>query len=208
MVVDDHEVVRNGIVEFLAGPEIEIAAVSGDATDAVQMVGSVKPDVVLLDIRLGEFDGLWALEKIKSTHANLPVVMFSSYDNPTYIARAIALGASDYLLKSSTRNELLATIRRGFEKLPCTPTGEWERVRQSMEATKKLPECVAGYSLTQREVQVLRHIGLGLSNKEVAKSLKISVETIKEHVQNILRKTKAVDRTDLAVKAVRWNLVD
>ena len=83
MVVDDHEVVRNGIVEFLAGPEIEIAAVSGDATDAVQMVGSVKPDVVLLDIRLGEFDGLWALEKIKSTHANLPVVMFSSYDNPT-----------------------------------------------------------------------------------------------------------------------------
>jgi len=64
------------------------------------------------------------------------------------------------------------------------------------------------FALTQREVQVLRHIGLGLSNKEIAKSLSISVETVKEHVQNILRKTKAADRTDVAVKAVRWGLVD
>ena len=64
------------------------------------------------------------------------------------------------------------------------------------------------FGLTQREVQVLRHVGLGLSNKEIAKSLKISVETVKEHVQNILRKTKATDRTDVAVKAVRWGLID
>jgi len=208
MVVDDHEVVRSGIVEFLTGPEIEVAAVSGDAVEAVKLVGSVKPDVVLLDVRLGDFDGLWALEQIKSFDANLPIVLFSSYDNPTYVARAIALGASDYLLKNSSRDAFLAAIRGGFESQPTSPTGELERVRRCMEPLKKMPESISEFSLTQRELHVLRHIGLGLSNKEVAKSLKISVETVKEHVQNILRKTKANDRTDLAVKAVRWGLVD
>jgi DNA-binding NarL/FixJ family response regulator len=208
MIVDDHEVVRNGMVEFLDDAEIEVVATSGDASEAVRLAGSVNPDVVLLDVRLGDFDGLWALEQIKLGQPNLPVVLFSSYDNPTYIARAIALGASDYLLKNANRSELMDAIRRGVEGYAASSNGELERVRRSMEVVKKLPEIIADYALTQREVQVLRHVGLGLSNKEIAKSLEISIETVKEHVQNILRKTKAADRTDLAVRTVRWGLVD
>ena len=208
LVVDDHEVVRDGLVEFLANGEIEVVATAGDALQAISLIGTVRPDAVLLDVRLGEFDGLWALEKIRASQPSLPVLLFSSYDNPTYIARAIALGACDYLLKHTNRVDVLEAIRRSVDGESIAFSSEHDRVRRIMAVVKKLPDCVSEFGLTQREVQVLRHVGLGLSNKEIAKSLKISVETVKEHVQNILRKTKATDRTDVAVKAVRWGLID
>lgn len=208
LVVDDHEVVRDGLFQFLADSTTDVVAAAGSAVEAVQMLDSVRPDAVLMDVRMDEFDGLWGLEKIKAVSPQLPVVLFSSYDNPTYMARAIALGASDYLLKNSSRATILASIRRSFENRPATADSLLEKIRNRLAATKQLPPRLVEFALTQREVQVLRHIGLGLSNKEIAKSLSISVETVKEHVQNILRKTKAADRTDVAVKAVRWGLVD
>jgi len=208
MVVDDHEVVRDGLVKFLADDSTEVVATTGDATEAIQWAVSLLPDAVLLDVRMDEYDGLWALEKMKALRPTLPVVLLSSYDNPTYMARAIALGASDYLLKNATREKIMESIRRGIQGEPWSTDGILERIRRCMEVVKRIPAQALEYSLTQREVQVLKHVGLGLSNKEIAKSLCISVETVKEHVQNILRKTKAADRTDAAVKAVRWGLVD
>ncbi len=208
MVVDDHEVVRDGLVEFLANGEIEVVATASDAVQAVKLIGTVRPDAVLLDVRLGEFDGLWALEKMKAAQPDLPVLLFSSYDNATYIARAIALGACGYLLKHTSRVDVMEAIRRSVAGESIAFSREHDRVRKIMAVVKKLPDCVSEFVLTQREVHVLRHVGLGLSNKEIAKALKISVETVKEHVQNILRKTKATDRTDVAVKAVRWGLID
>lgn len=208
MVVDDHEVVRNGLTQFLSDTLTEVIAKAGDATEAIQLAVDLGPDAVLMDIRMAEFDGLWILEKVKSLCPSIPVVMLSSYDNPTYIARAIALGASDYLLKNASRQNILDSVRRGIAGQPAPPDSLLESIRRSMETMKRLPAQVLEFALTQREVQVLRHIGLGLSNKEIAKSLSISVETVKEHVQNILRKTKAADRTDAAVKAVRWGVVD
>lgn len=208
MVVDDHEVIRNGLTQFLSDALTEVIAKAADASEAVQLAVELGPDAILMDIRMAEFDGLWLLEKMKSLCPSIPVVMLSSYDNPTYIARAIALGASDYLLKNSSRQAILDSVRRGIAGQPALPDSLLERVRRSMESGKRLPAQVLESALTQREAQVLRHIGLGLSNKEIAKSLRISVETVKEHVQNILRKTKATDRTDAAVKAVRWGLVD
>lgn len=207
MVVDDHEVVRNGLAQFLTDAFTEVVATAGDALRAIELVASEGPDAVLMDIRMADLDGLWTLEKMKDSFPKIPVVMFSSYDNPTYVARSIALGASDYLLKNSSREIILGALRRGIAGEPSPPDGILERVRRTMETVKRLPTAILEYSLKQREVQVLRHIGLGLSNKEIAKSLCISVETVKEHVQNILRKTKAADRTDAAVKAVRWGLV-
>lgn len=208
MVIDDHEVVRNGLTQFLSDSLTEVVAKAGGAAEAMQMVVDLGPDAVLMDVRMAEFDGLWLLEKMKSLCPSIPVVMLSSYDNPTYIARAIALGASDYLLKNSSRQAILDSVRRGIAGQPAPPDSLLERIRRSMESGKRLPAQVLESALTQREAQVLRHIGLGLSNKEIARSLSISVETVKEHVQNILRKTKATDRTDAAVKAVRWGLVD
>jgi DNA-binding NarL/FixJ family response regulator len=164
--------------------------------------------VVLLDVRLGVLDGLVALQAIRRAAPHLPIVMFSSYDNPTYVARAAALGASDYLLKSAPRERWLRSIRCAVGGSP--PPGEsvlWqvsEMMRGDVGADGLPPEL----PLTGREAQVLRHIALGLSNKEIAGSLQISVETVKEHVQNVLRKAKATDRTDAAVRAVKLGLVN
>ncbi len=207
LVVDDHEVVRDGLADLLTDSKTQVVGKAGTADDAIQMALSLSPSVVLMDVRMDDFDGLWALEQLKQAVPHLPVVLFSSYDNPTYVARAIALGASDYLLKSASRAEILQTLTSAIEGGAAPAESLLSRVRKTMEADKKSPVELGEYMLTTREVQVLRHVGLGLSNKEIAKSLSISVETVKEHVQNILRKTKAADRTDAAVKAIRWGVV-
>jgi DNA-binding NarL/FixJ family response regulator len=205
LVCDDHEVVRRGLASLLTGSDIKIVAEAKNGDEAVKLSKKHKPDVVLLDIRMPETDGLDALERIRKDRPDQRVVVLSTYDNPTYVARAVALGASDYVLKGSSRNELVSAISNAASGQPPTKTGELRRVQSAM-ATRE-PSADEEVPLTQRELQVLRHIALGLSNKEIGRSLGISVETVKEHVQNILRKISVVDRTQAAVWAVRKNLV-
>jgi len=160
---------------------------------------------VLLDIRMPDTDGLAALEQIRKRSPDARVVMLSTYDNPTYIARAVALGASDYVLKGSSREDLVATIQAAAAgESPCR-SGELRRIAGAMKVRQVIDD--DDVPLTQRETQVLRHVALGLSNKEIGRSLEISVETVKEHVQNILRKIAVSDRTQAAVWAVRKGLV-
>lgn len=205
LVADDHEVVRRGLTSLLQGSEISIVGEAKTGEEAVRLAKKLRPDVVLLDIRMPGNDGLEALEKIRRDRPDQPVVMLSTYDNPTYVARAVTLGASDYVLKGSTRNEIVAAINAATKREPATKGGELRRVQSAMANRQTGEE--EGVPLTQRELQVLRHIALGLSNKEIGTSLKISVETVKEHVQNILRKIAVVDRTQAAVWAVRKGLV-
>jgi len=131
--------------------------------------------------------------------------MLSTYDNPTYMARAVALGANDYVLKGSSRDSILATIRAAAAGETPSKTGELERIASAMKVRATVDD--DDVPLTQRETQVLRHVALGLSNKEIGRSLEISVETVKEHVQNVLRKIAVTDRTQAAVWAVRKGLV-
>jgi len=133
------------------------------------------------------------------------VVMLSTYDNPTYIARAVALGASDYVLKGSKRDDIVATIVSVAQGDVPSRTGELKRIAAAMKVRQTVDD--DDVPLTQRETQVLRHVALGLSNREIGRSLEISVETVKEHVQNILRKIAVSDRTQAAVWAVRKGLV-
>jgi len=130
--------------------------------------------------------------------------MFTAFDNPTYIARAVAAGAHDYILKSCSRDELLDSIMNAASGQIPVRAGELRRVATTMSNRVATPD--PDIPLTQREMQVLRHVALGLSNKEIAQSLTISVETVKEHVQNILRKLAVSDRTQAAVWAVRRGL--
>ncbi len=208
LVVDDHEVVRDGICKWLSDVGITVLAQAENAQIAVTHAQNDHINCVLMDVRIGELDGLWALEHIKMSRPNLPVVMFTSYLNPTYVARAAALGASDYLLKDCRRDSLVESLRRSVAGDDTDSKSHLASIRQIMKFSKHAPAVLAEFKLTYREIQVLRHVGLGLSNKEIGKSLCISVETVKEHVQNILRKLNAKDRTDAAVKAVRWGLVD
>ena len=205
VIADDHEVVRRGLVSLLTGSEVKIVGEATTGDEVIKAVRKLKPDVVLMDIRLPGKDGLSALEKIRGDMPNVKVVMLSTFDNPTYVARAVAAGAHDYLLKGATRAELISSIvGAAAGQLPMR-AGELRRVATTMANRVATPD--PDIPLTQRETQVLRHMALGLSNKEIAQSLTISVETVKEHVQNILRKIAVSDRTQAAVWAVRRGLV-
>ncbi|MFN3190443.1 MAG: response regulator [Aureliella sp.] len=206
IVADDHEVVREGIQTLLTGSDVEIVGATTNIEETVTMTEQSSPDVVLLDVRLGPEDGLSALETIRSKKPEVSVVMMSTYDNPTYVARAIALGAKDYILKDSSRIDVLEAIQRAATNTLPSETSILRRVQATMEKRKDRSDS-KDVPLTNRELQVLRHIALGLSNKEIGTSLKISVETVKEHVQNILRKLDSADRTAAAVWAVKSGLI-
>jgi DNA-binding NarL/FixJ family response regulator len=205
LICDDHEVIRTGLACLLAGTDIQIVAEAANGKDAIKAALKEKPDVILLDIRMPDGDGLSTLEKLRAKIPESRVVMLSTYDNPTYIARAVALGACDYALKGSPREDIIATITAAAAgESPCR-SGEMKRIAAAMKVRQVIDD--DDVPLTQRETQVLRHVALGLSNKEIGKSLEISVETVKEHVQNILRKIAVGDRTQAAVWAVRKGLV-
>ncbi len=205
LVCDDHEVIRTGLASLLAGSDIEIIAEAASGKEAIEQAEKHRPDVLLLDIRMPDRDGLSTLEKLRTAVPETRVVMLSTYDNPTYIARAVALGASDYVLKGSSREAIVATITAAAQGESPSRSGELRRVAGAMKIRQVLDDDEV--PLTQRETQVLRHVALGLSNKEIGRSLEISVETVKEHVQNILRKIAVSDRTQAAVWAVRRGLV-
>lgn len=205
LIVDDHEIIRMGLRVMLEGTELKVTAEATTAAEALASLEKSVPDVVLMDIRMEGGDGLNALGRMKLDHPDLPIVLFSAYDNPTYIARAVALGGAGYILKSATRERLI-------EALEIAVTGESAWTREELRrvtgalATPRLSQDIE-VPLTQRESEVLRQMALGLTNKEIAKMLGISYETVKEHVQHILRKIGVSDRTQAAVWAVRKNLV-
>jgi DNA-binding NarL/FixJ family response regulator len=205
LVADDHEVILKGLASLLAGSNIQIVAEATTGKETIKLAQQHKPDVILLDIRMPDGDGLATLEKLRAKVPDICVVMLSTYDNPTYIARAVALGACDYVLKGSSREDMIATIQAAAAGESPSRSGELRRIASAMKLRQVVDDDEV--PLTQRETQVLRHVALGLSNKEIGRSLEISVETVKEHVQNILRKIAVSDRTQAAVWAVRKGLV-
>ncbi len=205
LIADDHEVVRLGLKSLVADTEITIVAEATSGDEAWQLALKLNPDVVLLDVRMPDGDGLNALGRIKLDRPNMPVLILSTYDNPTYVARAVALGAAGYVLKGSGREKLLESIRKVASGENAWTREELRRVTGAL-ATPRLNADVE-VPLTQRESEVLRQLALGLTNKEIAQALHISYETVKEHVQHILRKVGVSDRTQAAVWAVRKGLV-
>ena len=205
LIADDHEVVRAGLKSILQGTGIEVVAEADGGDQAVQLTLECNPDLVLLDIRMPGGDGLTALGRIKLERPDTPVLMFSAYDNPTYVARSVALGASGFLLKSGSGEMIVDAIRKTVAGETVWTRDELRRVTGAL-ATPRLATDVE-VPLTQRESEVLRQLALGLTNKEIALALEISYETVKEHVQHILRKVGVSDRTQAAVWAVRKGLV-
>jgi DNA-binding NarL/FixJ family response regulator len=206
VVADDHEVVRRGIAAMLAVEDIEIVGEASTGAEAVTSTQALQPDIVLMDIRMPEGDGTESARAIREKCPDVKVIMFSGYDNPTYVARSATAGAVDYVLKGLSRGYLLAAIRRAVAEEGPTPDGLMHRIKHIMGSRRDRLER-PNFNLTHREYQVLRHIALGLSNREISESLSISVETVKEHVQNILRKVNASDRTQAAVWAVKEKLL-
>jgi DNA-binding NarL/FixJ family response regulator len=205
LIVDDHEVVRAGLKSLLQGTDIRIVAEADNATTGLKLTVKHKPDVVLLDVRMPDTDGLNCLARIKLDLPNIPVVMFSAYDNPTYVARAVALGAAGYLSKTSSKKEIIDAIHTASKGETIWTREELRRVTGALATPRVGAEIEV--PLTKRENEVLKQLAFGLTNKEIAQALGISYETVKEHVQHILRKIGVSDRTQAAVWAVRKELV-
>jgi len=205
LVVDDHEVVRVGLKSLLQGTDIRIVAEADNGATGLKLTVKHKPDVVLLDVRMPNGDGLNCLARIKLDLPNVPVVMFSGYDNPTYVARAVALGAAGYVSKSASKKEIVEAIRTAAKGDSTWTREELRRVTGAL-ATPRVGADIE-VPLTKRENEVLKQLAFGLTNKEIAQALGISYETVKEHVQHILRKVGVSDRTQAAVWAVRKALV-
>ena len=203
LIVDDHAIVRSGLRSMLVDSDVEIVGEASNGDSALEQTLDLKPDVVLLDIRMEKTDGLQALKKIRDESPDTRVMILSTYDNPTYVARSVALGAKDYVLKGCSRDTLIDRIQGVAADRPPNE----ESILYSVKETMSQRKVKSDFPLTNHELQVLQHIALGLSNREIGASLGISVETVKEHVQNILRKINAVDRTQAAVWAVKRGLI-
>jgi DNA-binding NarL/FixJ family response regulator len=163
LIADDHELLRSGVKAMLAGTEIEVIAEVATGQAAVTYVSEHKVDVVLLDVRMPEGDGVTALGRIKLDKPDLPIVMLSAFDNPAHVARAVALGASGFLPKGCTRDELVRAITK-------VATGESAFTRDELRhvagalATPRMTADI-DVPLTQREGEVLRQVANGLTNK-------------------------------------------
>lgn len=205
LLVEDQPVVRLGLVTLLADTDIKIVDTAQTAEEAVQKAAATTANLVLLDVRLPDADGLSALARIKATRPSLPVLMFSGYENPKLVARAVALEAAGYVLKGAPKLELVTAIRQAAAGESIWKREELRRVTSALTAPRGVFDLIV--PLTPREQEVLTHIVLGHTNQKIADDLEISYETVKEHVQHVLKKICVNDRTQAAVWAIRNGLV-
>lgn len=198
MIVDDHPVVREGLSRIIVSESgMEVIAEAGTGAEALTQYRKLRPDVVLLDMRMPEMTGIQTIEAIRKEFSNARIIVLSTYDLEEDIYQSLQAGARGYILKDSPRNELLASIRR---------VHAGERVIPPNIATR-LAERIGGNELTAREFEVLKLIVSGKSNKQIGDDLGISEGTVKSHVNNILDKLGVTDRTQAVSVALKRGIV-
>jgi DNA-binding NarL/FixJ family response regulator len=202
MVCDDQRAIQLGVESLVGGSEIEVAWCAASGEEAVHLVSSFSPDAILLDIRLGQEDGLEVLQEIKRAKPSIPVIIFSVDDELNDLARAHRLGADGYCLKTVSRDDLLQIIRRAVAGKRVWTTAQIRRIKsrggaKAGDERKRNP-------LSDREQQVLAKIIEGAqSNEMIAEDLEIDVETVKQYVRSILKKIHVEDRTQAALWGLR-----
>jgi DNA-binding NarL/FixJ family response regulator len=205
LIAHPKELIRAGLRAMLAGSLVKIVGEASDAPSTLTLAKRHKPDVVLLDAAIPGGDAFELVTKLAKSLPATKFVMLSVLDNPTYMARARAVGAANFLLMGFSQRELVTAIENAAAGKPVSGSAPFAKIAASMEPRDARAARDSG--LTPRESQVLSHVALGLSNDEIARSLQISVETVKEHVQNLLRKLAVSDRTQAAVWAVQSGVV-
>jgi len=199
LTVDDHPVVRQGIAGMIAiEPDMTLVGEASNGREAIQQFRAHQPDITLMDIQMPELNGLDALIAIRNEFPDAKVVMLTTYTGDVQILRALKAGAQGYLLKNSLHRDLLGTIRAVY-------TG---KKALSPEATYAIAEHGTDDALTPREIDVLRLIAAGNSNKRVADKLSIGEASVKSHVENILSKLGANDRTHAVAIALKRGIIE
>jgi len=205
LIAEGQEVARAGLKAFLAGSGFSLAAEAASTEAAVRAAMAFDRGVALLAVRLPGGGGLKALEHIRTGRPDLPVVMLAEQDHIVQMARAHALGAAAYLPKGASRQAVLDTLHKAADGDNLWTRTELRRIT-AVTATPRLPVEVDA-PLTRRELEILQAACDGLTNEQIGQRLGISYETVKEHIQHVLRKTALSDRTQAAVWAVRSGLV-
>jgi two-component system, NarL family, response regulator LiaR len=203
LIVDDHAVVRSGLATFLqAFDDFELLGVAGDGAEAVRLCAETSPDVVLMDLLMPEMDGIAATRAIRERHANVRVIVLTSFQDQEKVQAALDAGAIGYLLKNASADELAQAIRSARAG---RPTLAPEATQALIHAATRPP--TPGHDLTPREREVLALMAQGLNNADIAKRLVVNRSTAKFHVSNILTKLGVTTRTEAVAFALTHRLL-
>jgi DNA-binding NarL/FixJ family response regulator len=206
VIADDHPMVREGLRSILTSADVQVIGEATTGSEAIQRVQEVEPDVILMDVRMPDMDGLAATEIIHKERPETAILILTSYETIDYLKRAVLCGAAGYVLKGIDRTTLIDAIRiiRNGDSLID------RALLRALLADVPLEEPQRHLSieaLTEREKTVLQMLARGLSNKEIAQEMQYSVGTIKNHVQRVIDKLGVSDRTQAAILAVKGGLI-
>ena len=222
LIVDDHQVVRHGLRTFLElHADIFVVGEASDGQMAVEMVESLRPDIVLMDLMMPKLDGVSATAQIMGSGVDTRVIALTSFAEDDQVFPAIHAGASSYLLKDVSPDELVDAIRAAHRGEPRLHPDVAKKLMEAMRAPQAQPGSSLGAAtgpgsgatsaagdLTDRELEVVRSVAQGKSNLEIATQFFISEKTVKTHISHILAKVGLKDRTQLAIFAIRNGLAD
>ena len=198
LIVDDHPVVRFGLRTMLESEEnISVTGMAGSAKEALLEVQRARPDVVLMDLRMPEMEGTEAISELRRIQPDIRILVLTNYESDEDILRALQAGAMGYLLKNTPQEDIVQAVEMVYENKRCIPPS----------IAQRLLETVGRKELSQRELEVLTLVAMGLSNKEIAQNLFISDKTARNHVVSCLTKLGANDRTEAATTAIRRGLI-
>jgi DNA-binding NarL/FixJ family response regulator len=201
LIVDDHPVVRDGLKGMVAGhPEFEVVGEAADGDQAVAQCLRLAPQVVLMDLRMPQMDGVEAITRIRARQPGVYCLVLTTYDTDADILRAIEAGATGYILKDAPREELYRAIRATAQGQSYLSPSVATRLMSQLRAPEEAP-------LSPRELAVLGWVARGSSNKEIAQSLHISEATVKSHLLHIFSKLGVNDRTQAVTLAVQKGLI-
>ncbi len=210
MIVDDQSLIRDGLAMILnLRPELEVVGTASDGDEVVQKVKQLQPEIILMDIRMPRMNGVEGTRLVREKFPYIKVLMLTTFSDSELIFEALEQGASGYLLKDMETDAIvqaILTVHGGGAVLPQDITAQ---IVKELKKTKTVVERTPPgqlEQLTEREVEVLREVGLGLNNKEIAKKLFITEGTVKNHVSNLISKLELRDRTQAAIYAVRYGV--
>ena len=210
VLADDHDLVRSGIKALLSTVEgVQVIAEARNGNELLQLLESVKPDVVMTDISMPGMDGITAIAEIHARFPHVKVIVLSMYDTVDFVKRAVANGACGYLMKDASIEELMAGIRAASIGESLISSHIAGKVLQRIRATSTQPQIEEQIrtELSDREIEVLKLIANGKDNAMIAAELHISPKTVKNHISNILMKLQIENRIQAAVYAVRSGIV-
>ena len=198
LIADDHSVVRQGLVSLIEDKaDMRVIGEASNGREATELWKKHRPDVTLLDLRMPELDGVGVIKVIRAVDENARIIILTTYDGDEDIYRAIQAGAKGYLLKDVPCEALLDCVRRVYHGDTCVP----------VHLAAKLARRVSGQTLSEREINVLKLLAQGKSNKEIGSALFISEGTVKSHMKRIFGKLGVISRTEAIAKATRRGLI-